>query len=75
MLSYIQMKNIDQDLKIIKEKTGFTMKDIAKEVGISERTIRRWVKGINKPHPLHFREFKKVIERIKNFYTERGIKV
>lgn len=68
------MDKINQILKSIKEKTDFTIKDIAKEVGVSDRTIRRWRKCTN-PHPLHLREFEKVIERIQNFCEEKGIKI
>lgn len=68
------MNGINQILKEIKEKTDFKIKDIAKEVGISDRTLRRWKNGAQ-PHPLHLREFEKVIERIKNFCQEKGIEI
>jgi len=65
---------LNQVIKI-KKKTGFKMKDIAKEAGISERTIRRWIRGTHKPHPLHFKSLEKVVERINNFCRERGIEI
>jgi len=61
-------------IKTIKAKTGLRIKDIAKRANLSTRTIRRWRNG-TKPHPLHIKALEEVIEDIKNFYGERGIKI
>ena len=50
-------------IKII-EKTDITWKWIEKETGISSRTIRRWIKGTHKPHPVLYLELKKIVDRL-----------
>ena len=69
------MEDLYKQLEEIKKKTDFTIKDIAKRAGISERTIRRWIKGTHKPHPLHWKAFEEAIEDIKNFCREKGIEI
>lgn len=69
------LEDLLNQLREIKNKTGFTLKQIAREAGISARTVRRWVKGTHKPRPLYFREFKKVLYRIIDFYKERGVEI
>ena len=51
-------------LKEIKKKTGITYKWVAKEVGVSERSIKRWIDGVNQPHPRLFLELEKVVNRL-----------
>ena len=51
-------------LKEIKKRTGITYKWIAREVGVSERSIRRWTDGVNQPHPRLFLELEKVVNRL-----------
>jgi len=58
------MEETYERLKEIIKKTDITYKWLKKETGISERTIRRWMKGKHKPHPVLFLELKKVVDRL-----------
>ena len=64
MLSYLQMEDTLEKLKEIMRKTDITYKWLKKETGISEKTIRRWLKGEHKPNPVLFSELKKVVDRL-----------
>jgi len=64
VLSYIQMNETFVKLKQILKKTEITYKWLEREIGVSERTIRRWVHGDNQPHPILFSKLKKVVDRL-----------
>lgn len=64
MLFFLQMEETYKRLKEILKKTEITYEWISKEIGVSERTIRRWVNGTNQPHPVFFSELKKVVDRL-----------
>ena len=58
------MEETLERLKEIIKKTDITYKWLKKETGISEKTIRRWMKGKHRPHPVLFLELKKVVDRL-----------
>lgn len=60
--TYQRLKKIIKATRI--ERTRITYKWIAKEIGVSERTVRRWVEGVNEPHPVFFLELKKVVDKL-----------
>ena len=50
--------------KIMNQNNDITWEWIEKETGISARTIRRWMNGKHRPHPVLFMNLKKVVERL-----------
>ena len=51
-------------LREIIKNTDITWKWIVKETGISKRTIQRWMKGKNQPHPVLYLQLKTVVDRL-----------
>ena len=58
------LEEVYKRLREIIKKTDITWEWIEKETGISRRTINRWMKNKNQPHPILFSELKKVVDRL-----------
>jgi len=40
------------DIKGLREKLGMTQEQLAREVGVSFKTVNRWERGKSKPSPM-----------------------
>ena len=52
----------DTDFKLLREKAGWTVQDVAKRCKCSERTVYRWEKGESSPNPLIVDELHRLID-------------
>ncbi len=40
------------DIKVLRERLGMTQEQLAREVGVSFKTVNRWERGKSKPSPM-----------------------
>ncbi|MFH1655635.1 MAG: Fic family protein [Candidatus Omnitrophota bacterium] len=58
------MENYIKQIKEIREKTGWSQDQLAKELGVTFATINRWLNKHTRPHPSHLKLIDKVFEGI-----------
>jgi len=59
------MQETYNKLKKIMNKTHDINYDwVAREVGVSKRSIQRWVAGETQPHPVFYMKLKEIVERL-----------
>jgi len=57
------LKQLQDKIRELRSRTGWTQEDLAREIGVSLSTVQRWEsKGAN-PTRLARREIKKVLEK------------
>jgi transcriptional regulator with XRE-family HTH domain len=56
-------------LKFLLEQTGTTNRKFAREIGVSERTVRRWLHGKNKPRPEHRMKIRELFKMSKEEFS------
>ena len=62
------MKQLEEKVKALRTKKGWSQEDLAREIGVSLSTVQRWERRSCKPTRLAYRELKKLL-------NEAGIKV
>ena len=67
------LEEIYKKLKEIKRRTGITYKWTAKQVGVSERTLRRWLDEENQPHPVFLSKLEEVVDRLYDIMLKKAI--
>jgi transcriptional regulator with XRE-family HTH domain len=57
-----EMKEV-AELKKIMKKHGLSLEKVARELGISSRTVFRWIHGENKPSDLALKQLREFLEK------------
>ena len=58
----VKMKEIE-NLKKIMKNLGFSQEKVARELGVSSKTVSRWLKGESEPSELAKYQIKKFIKK------------
>ncbi|MBP3039562.1 DNA (cytosine-5-)-methyltransferase [Bacillaceae bacterium Marseille-Q3522] len=69
MKELVEMNHKINEFSILRERTGYSVKETAKLLGKSERTIYRWEKGENNPDSELLKVFKIVADQKTNEYS------
>ncbi len=56
------MKNLDQKIKRLRRKKGWTQEDLAREMGVSLSTVQRWEKKGGNPIRIVARELTRLFQ-------------
>lgn len=59
------------DIRAMRERFGLTQADIADELHVDERTVRRWERGASSPSPMAIAHMRSMQQRMKA-KTESG---
>jgi len=58
------MENYISKIKQIRDKSGWSQEQLAKEIGVSFATINRWINAHTVPHPAHLKLIDKIFEDV-----------
>jgi len=62
------------DIKERRKELGWSQYDLAKKVGVSEVSIRKWERGVTTPKPENQEKLEKVLREVENGSSKESTK-